>query len=140
MLKWATRPLLKPKNVAGSLIAKRWGARPSWAFWRASCPTFHCTNSVFGSEAGRLGEHGFAVETFAPIQLAGPDSDVTTQSRKLLALLLVEADQGAQKVARIAKRAFSNAFLRVFFQRFWERDVQRRGRNGRALAPDRLTR
>src|SRR5919106_3274581 len=68
----------------------------------------------------QFGKNPVAVETFAAIELVSSDGDVTTQSRELLLLLLVEADQGAHEVARIAERALGHALLHVRLQRFGE--------------------
>jgi hypothetical protein len=75
--------------------------------------------------AQQLGENPLAIEACAAIELVGANGDVATQGRELFLLLLVEADQGAHEVARVAERAFGHALLYVLFQRFRERDVQR---------------
>src|SRR5919106_3316379 len=53
----------------------------------------------------QFGENPLAIEPFAAIELVDANGDVTTQSRQLLLLLLVEAGQGTHEIARIAERA-----------------------------------
>ena len=57
----------------------------------------------------QFGENALAVQTFAAIELVEANRDVSTQSRKLLLLLLIEADESAHKVARVAEPAVRDA-------------------------------
>jgi hypothetical protein len=95
----------------------------------------HAPTLALSALVQQFGENALAVQTFAAIELVEANRDVSTQSRKLLLLLPIEADESAHKVARVAEPALRDALSHVLLQRFRKGDVQRCGSHGRFSCP-----